>query len=574
MKRKINPDERGWRCALYCRKSTNDDKTKHEDAKSVEKQEASGRAYAAEGGWEVVDVFADDAISGAEFRDRLGLQRMLDALPERRFDVIVAMDADRIGRDQIHGMLALLRIHEAGVALEYYTTEQRVAFENETDILVNQLHMYSAAMDRSKTSARVRAALNGMVKIGHHACGPAPFGYSRHEVRGTSKDGKKDVHIYTTLKVEEEDADFVRRIFRCFAEGSGTVSIAKALNGEPKKAALSRRYFGNVQTKSPRGGAWTEFTIRHILLNERYVGIIEHGRKQNAYKNGTKVVLNRKAEDVLRVEQPGLRIVPDALWRAVQDRFAATRKVTIREANGQTWGRPGMGTESRYLLTGLSTCGTCGRSFSVRGGAGARRYYGCARHERAGNAGCSNKTLAPVAAADRLVIETTWRMLPPETFDRIVAKALALWEAQRRESAAAPKRLQAELRQAQRERENFLQAIGQGKAPRSVLEEIRKRDARIEQAEATLKAGTAEPPKEFELRRLRQVFKERLGKFDKLLRSDPVVAKQALRKLLVGRILFQPDNKRDYRVQWKIGTSALLQATLNGGYGAMEIHPK
>jgi DNA invertase Pin-like site-specific DNA recombinase len=57
-------------------------------ARSVTRQIEHARAYALARGWVVRDeyIFVDDGISGAEFRKRPGLTRLLNALrPARRF---------------------------------------------------------------------------------------------------------------------------------------------------------------------------------------------------------------------------------------------------------------------------------------------------------------------------------------------------------------------------------------------------------------------------------------------------------------------------------------------------------
>ena len=70
--------------AVYCRKST-DQSGVSDEQKSVARQVEHGRQYATRKGWTVDDacVFVDDGISGAEFANRPGFLRLMNALKPR-----------------------------------------------------------------------------------------------------------------------------------------------------------------------------------------------------------------------------------------------------------------------------------------------------------------------------------------------------------------------------------------------------------------------------------------------------------------------------------------------------------
>jgi DNA invertase Pin-like site-specific DNA recombinase len=79
------------RVALYLRVSTGD--------QTVENQEVALRAVAAARGWTVVEVYADEAISGAKGRDkRPAFDRLWKDAARRKFDLVAAWSVDRLGR--------------------------------------------------------------------------------------------------------------------------------------------------------------------------------------------------------------------------------------------------------------------------------------------------------------------------------------------------------------------------------------------------------------------------------------------------------------------------------------------
>jgi Recombinase len=91
-----------------------------------------------------------------------------------------------------------------------------------------------------------------------------------------------------------------------------------------------------------------------MLTRSLYRGEItwNRTRKRNAW--GIKRQTGRAEADWVQLEILALRIVPESLWQAVRERFRDTRASYLRATNGQLWGRPANGIESRYLLTGLA----------------------------------------------------------------------------------------------------------------------------------------------------------------------------------------------------------------------------
>lgn len=84
------------RAAIYARYST-----ELQSSASIQDQVRLCRKLCTENGWQVVDVFADEAMSGASHL-RPGFQDMQQAARDGRVDVIVAEALDRPSRDQEH----------------------------------------------------------------------------------------------------------------------------------------------------------------------------------------------------------------------------------------------------------------------------------------------------------------------------------------------------------------------------------------------------------------------------------------------------------------------------------------
>jgi DNA invertase Pin-like site-specific DNA recombinase len=94
------------RAAIYARTSTANGQT-------CENQVLASQRVAERHGWEVVEIFEDNAISGAKGRDqRPALDRMLQGVARREFDIVMGWSLDRLGRSLQH-LLTLLAELEA-----------------------------------------------------------------------------------------------------------------------------------------------------------------------------------------------------------------------------------------------------------------------------------------------------------------------------------------------------------------------------------------------------------------------------------------------------------------------------
>src|SRR4029077_18507678 len=98
------------RVALYVRVST--------DHQTIRNQERELRAVAERHGWEIVATFKDEGISGAKGRDeRPGLDKLLQAVARREFDLVAAWSVDRIGRSLVDLVGTLQELHSKRVDL-------------------------------------------------------------------------------------------------------------------------------------------------------------------------------------------------------------------------------------------------------------------------------------------------------------------------------------------------------------------------------------------------------------------------------------------------------------------------
>src|SRR5207249_334935 len=88
--------------AIYARKSTSQSDVADVE-KSVTRQIALAKAFAAERGWQVIEEYVDDGISGQESVKLVNRARMLADATAGKFQVVVVRDFDRLSRDDKEG---------------------------------------------------------------------------------------------------------------------------------------------------------------------------------------------------------------------------------------------------------------------------------------------------------------------------------------------------------------------------------------------------------------------------------------------------------------------------------------
>jgi DNA invertase Pin-like site-specific DNA recombinase len=191
--------------AIYARKSTEQNGTADEQ-KSIARQVEHAHQYAQRKGWTVDEsyVFVDDAISGAEFANRPGFLRLMNALtPRPPFQVLIMSAESRLGREAIETAYALKQLVTAGVRVFFYLEDRERTLDGPTDKIVLSLTAFADELEREKARLRVTDAMCRKARAGH-VCGGQPFGYENVQVLGS--DGQRS-HVARRI-VESEARSF------------------------------------------------------------------------------------------------------------------------------------------------------------------------------------------------------------------------------------------------------------------------------------------------------------------------------------------------------------------------------
>jgi site-specific DNA recombinase len=527
------------KAAILARKSTD------RQATSIERQIADARLFAESRGWTIVEdcvFFVPEGISGAVHRrpEVDALLRAATAKPPR-IDAVIMQTSDRLSRDMVSQVTLVQALHEAGVRVFSYSTGDEYKFDTPLDKLMIAIRGFVGESEREAIVTRTREAAFYRGRQGFVAGGRL-FGYDNV---AEQVGGKR----FVTRRINEEQARWVRQMFQWYAEGWGLDTIARELNrlGVPSPRASGAR------------SHWVGGSVRPMLQNETFRGTIRFGRKRRTVRDGRRVVVDADPDQLATVDVPELRIVDEALWKRVQDRFASQRKTGRRVGNTPT-----------AVLVGNLRCSECGGRVYVLGG--RDKVYGCGTRHQSGVDSCGNATKRPVSRVDAAFLAAVREALQLDTLvDDVVREFFRAAGVE--ESSNELNALRDRQKELQHEVGNLTTAIVSARSPAvigrltTLLEEKEAALSAVEKELQSRERGSSRITDE--ARSIRQQATERLRHIDEVLQSDVARGREVLRDLLDGPAEMTPikiNGERRLFIRGAIRAGALvnLESDPNG----------
>jgi DNA invertase Pin-like site-specific DNA recombinase len=553
------------RAALYARRSTEDAR-----AVSVTRQVAHAREFAEKSGYTVDEdhIFVDDGVSGAEFRDRPGLLRLLNlaSASPRPFDAVVMAEASRLGRDRLRTELVARDLHETGIKLFYYLTGEEERLDTPEGRFILAARSFAAELERAKAKDRTRDAHIARARKGQ-VTGGCVYGFSNVAVAssGGPVSSTDQLRSHVVRKIDQKEAEVLRGIFRMFADGFGLRRIARTLNGDAGLKDESRRYFGGERIPPPRKGtgSWAPGAIDAMLRRELYRGVLVWGRHRNVDRDGRTRLREKQPEaSLIRRDVPELQIISDDLWK----RADARRKMTGPRGGGVPKKQPAS------ILSGLASCAICSGPIVIAGSRKHTRCYGCGWRIHRGTTVCENTVLGSVPALDEAFItaveETVFsdaaRKYLVDTSKRLLEEALVDKDVIARAEETV-RRLETKVAAIQRAIE---EAAESGVVPAILVTRLRD----LEQEQRAAKLAALETRRlhratGLDVRRAERDLMRRLADLRSEMLSDKTGARRVLELLLEGKVVFIPElDSRTYRVRATLAPARVTSSSSPTGF--------
>ena len=286
-------------------------------------QRQACREFAERMGWTIGNEYEEKGISAskvsAEKRD--AIQDLKEAAIKGEFHVLLVFMFDRLGRIDDETPFVLEWFVKNGIEV-WSVTEGEQKIEQHVDKLMNYIRFWQAAGESEKTSIRTKTRLGQIVQEGRFRGGTTPYGY-RLEKQGRLNKNNQEVN---EILIDEEEADVVRKIFDLYiAKGYGSHRIASYLT---KQGIFTRN-----------GNNFTNCSIRNMVLNESYTGILKSGEIKT---------------DIF----PHLQIIDPYTFEAAQS-------ILKQRSSDYNDRRIPLNTRANSLLSGNVFCGHCGARLTI-----------------------------------------------------------------------------------------------------------------------------------------------------------------------------------------------------------------
>ena len=260
--------------------------------------------------FELYDEYKDDGKSGSNF-DRAEFKRMMRDIEAGNVNCVIVKDQSRFGRDYIDvGKYKEKIFPKLGVRFITINEGYDSLSATSSDDLAFTINSFVYDFYIRDISTKIRTNLTAKKQNGEYAGAFVAYGYV------------KDSNDKSKLVVDQFAADVVRDIFRWKIEGLSPQNIAMRLNelGIPSPAEYKRlsgsKYKTSFQTSSK--AIWSHVSVRRILKNEIYLGVMIQGKRTTPnYK--TKTVVTKVESEWLRAEGTHEAIISVRDFELVQE---------------------------------------------------------------------------------------------------------------------------------------------------------------------------------------------------------------------------------------------------------------
>ncbi|WP_170441373.1 recombinase family protein [Ruegeria arenilitoris] len=266
------------RCAIYTRKSS--EEGLEQDFNSLDAQREACEAYIASQkheGWELLpDHYDDGGISGGHL-DRPALQRLMQAVDEKRVDQIVVYKIDRLTRSLADFAKLVDRLDAAGTSFVSVTQSFNTA-TSMGRLTLNMLLSF-AQFEREVTAERIRDKIAASKRKGMWMGGSVPLGYQ--------PDGR-------TLKIDENEATTIRTLYDLYLKHRILREVKERAEQLDLRSRCRRRAGGRISG----GKHFDRGHLQHILSNPVYAGRIRH--KQQVYEGQHPAIIDPEIWDTVQ----------------------------------------------------------------------------------------------------------------------------------------------------------------------------------------------------------------------------------------------------------------------------------
>ena len=332
---------------IYLRKSRADmDAERRGEGETLARHEHTLLELAGRLKLNITDIYRE-VVSGETIAARPQMQRLLSEVEEGVWAGVLVMEVERLARgDTVDQGIVAQTFKYSGTKI--ITPAKTYDPENEFDEEYFEFGLFMSRREYKTINRRLQRGRLASVKEGKWVNSTAPYGYRRVKIANDKG---------YTLRPVPEEADVVRTIFELYTLGKPEEDGTRSRLGVHRIV----NYLNSLHIPTSGGGEWTGGTVRDMLRNPAYCGMVRwNWRKSIKRRQEGKVVMIRPRNSS---DSPEYLIVK-GLHEAI------ISKETFDLAQEYLRDHPPVSADKSSTilnpLAGLVICGKCGRRMQRR----------------------------------------------------------------------------------------------------------------------------------------------------------------------------------------------------------------
>lgn len=318
---------------IYLRKSRADEELEKTigEGETLKKHRDTLLKYAKDKNLNIVEI-KEEIVSGDSLFFRPKMLELLQEIESNKFYGVLVMDIDRLGRGGMKDQGIILEAFKESNTL-IITPGKTYDLSNEYDEEMTEFKTFFARRELKSITKRMQGGRTRSVESGNYLGTNPPLGYDLYFI------GKN-----RTLKINDYEAQIIKIIFEMYSKSNGATAIANHLN--------------NLGFKTKTNRPFHQSSILVIIKNPIYIGKVTWKKiedKKSKIPGKKSDTRTRDKSEWIIAEGKHEAIISDDLFNKCQDilngRYHIPYQLTNRPINP---------------LSGLITCGICGKKMTMR----------------------------------------------------------------------------------------------------------------------------------------------------------------------------------------------------------------
>lgn len=320
------------RCAAYCRVSSDSEDQLNSFMAQTRYYEKAFENSETE---QLVDIYADEGITGTREDKRDEFQRMIKDCRRGKIDRIYTKSISRFSRNTRDCLKNVRELKSLGITILF--EKENIDTDNMTDEMMITIMGGLAQEESTSISQNMRWSIQKRMKNGTYKNATPPFGFKK---------------VNGDLEVDENQMQIVRQMFEWYVSGYGLQAIADKLNSM------------NIQS-GKQSVLWKADNVKYVLKNERYIG---DALFQKSYVTETLPHVKKRnygEKQKYYAENVNPPVVDKDIFHKVQVLLLSRHRDFV---------------SNEYALSGKICCGKCGATYKHRNRKSGA-YWICRKHD-------------------------------------------------------------------------------------------------------------------------------------------------------------------------------------------------